>query len=94
MLLFSSCKSNRIKARDEIKFDVYFPAPPYPKDGLIIPVKVQQKNYIDKDTYIVCKVVNDKDTEVVYDMVPHWWLVLVADYMSKTEAAIEALDID
>ena len=91
MLPFSSCKSNRIKAKDEINLDVYFPAPPYPKDGLIIPVSVLQKTYKDNDTYFVCKIVIDNDTEIVYDMVPHWWLCLVADYMNKTESAVQAL---
>lgn len=94
MLAFSSCKSNQIKAKKETNLKVYFPAAPYPTEGLIIPVTVVQKAKTEDRTLYVVKVITDNNTEIVYDMVPHWWLCLVADYMNKTESAVQALTVE
>lgn len=59
---------------------VYFPAPPYPKDGIVLPL---DKNW---------NVVKTNDVEVETVAMPNWYWKLVLDFIVKTEQAITALE--
>lgn len=60
---------------------VYFPAPPYPKDGIIMP--------LDENGQVVVK--EDENIHINTVVMPFWYWKLVLDYISGTEAAVTAL---
>ena len=59
---------------------VYFPAFPYPKDGVILP--------LDKDN----KVTYDEEDLVVNVVLPYWYWKLIIKYVKDTETAVTALE--
>jgi hypothetical protein len=59
---------------------VYFPAPPYPKDGVVLP--------FDKNG----NVVKSNNVEIETVAMPYWYWKLVLDYITKTETAVTALE--
>lgn len=58
---------------------VYFPAFPYPQDGVVIPLDVDGNAVI------------AEGVEIVNVMIPYWYWKLVIEYVRNTENAVDAL---
>ena len=59
--------------------DVYFPAFPYPDDGVVIPLDA------DKNAVI------DSGASIEYVMLPYWYWKLIIEYVIETENAVDAI---
>lgn len=58
---------------------VYFPAFPYPKQGIIKPLDAENN------------IVTSDGTEIETVQMPYWYWKLVIDYVAKTENAVDAI---
>lgn len=86
MLLLTACASKPVEPIVVTKLiyvspDLYFPKFPAPQDGIILPLDADYK-----------MVTSDYDEdgnpiEVVYSIVPEWWLNLVLDYKLDVDTA-------
>ena len=86
MPLLTACASSKTETITQVKYvyvipELYFPKFPGPKDGVIIP--------LDADYKVVKADVDEQGNpiEVVYDIVPEWWLKLVLDYKLDVDVA-------
>lgn len=80
MLCLTACVS-KSEPEVEIRYiyvapDLYFPKFPAPRDGVIIPLSADYKI-----------VTEESDEEVVYSIVPEWWLNLVLYYKLDVDEA-------
>lgn len=78
MQLWNSCRSNDIQIQKEVVYVPKAPAlyfPKFPNPNVIVP--------LDADF----KVVYDEDHDIVYDILPHWYLLLILDYKLKVDEA-------
>lgn len=80
MLPLICCKSNPKKESTET-INVYFPSFPSPGKETIIPIDVNGK------------VVKDSTTEIVNVVIPYWYWIMITNYVTETEEAVQALTI-
>lgn len=78
MQLWNSCRSSNTQQNEEIKYIskapvLYFPKFPDPK--VIVPLNED------------FKIVRDEETDIMYDVIPHWYLLLILDYKLKVDEA-------
>ncbi|MBO7734221.1 MAG: hypothetical protein J6S67_16775 [Methanobrevibacter sp.] len=60
---------------------VYFPAFPYPKDGMLMP--------LDENGEAV--ITEDENIHIYSVVMPYWYWKLIINYVRETEAAVTAL---
>lgn len=61
---------------------VYFPAFPYPKDGIILP--------LDENNKVIFE--DREDVQVTNVVMPYWYWKLIIKYVKDTETAVTALE--
>ena len=88
MLVLVCCRSNPKEEIKEIPAPtipglegVYFPAFPYPADGLIVPIDENNK------------AVTTDGIQIKAVVIPYWYWIQIVDYVSKTEKAVTALKV-
>lgn len=86
MLCLTACESKKVEPIVVTKFiyvapDLYFPKFPAPQDGIIIPLDADYKMVTEEYDE------NGEPVEVVYSIVPEWWLNLVLYYKLDVDTA-------
>lgn len=86
MLCLTACASKQPAEKIVIRTlyvcpELYFPDFPRPAEGMILPLDANFKMI--KSEYDE----NGEPVEIVYDIVPEWWLKLILDYKLDNEVA-------